>query len=90
MEQLIDAISNNLRNIRKNRNLSLDQLAELTGVSKSMLRQIETGKSSPTIATVWKITNGLRVSFTTLLRKPAVPAELRSFRDEKPLTAEPI
>ena len=88
MKQSIDAISNNLRNIRENRNLSLDQLAELTGVSKSMLRQIETGKSSPTIATIWKIANGLRVSFTTLLRKPAVQAQVRSFREGKPLTAE--
>ena len=88
MEQSIDTIANNLRNIRENRSLSLDQLSELTGVSKSMLRQIETGKSSPTIATIWKIANGLRVSFTALLRKPDVQAEVRSFREEKPLTAE--
>jgi quercetin dioxygenase-like cupin family protein len=53
-----------------------------------MLRQIETGKSSPTIATIWKIANGLRVSFTALLRKPVIQAEVRSFRGEKPLTAE--
>jgi transcriptional regulator with XRE-family HTH domain len=88
MEQSIDAIANNLRKIRENRSLSLDQLSELTGVSKSMLRQIETGKSSPTIATIWKIANGLRVSFTALLRKPVVQAEVRAFREEKPLTAE--
>ena len=88
MEQSIDAIANNLRNIREDRNLSLDQVSELTGVSKSMLRQIETGKSSPTIAKIWKIANGLRVSFTTLLRKPVVEAEVRSFRGEKPLTGE--
>ena len=88
MEHSVDAIANNLKNIRENRNLSLDQLSERTGVSKSMLRQIETGKSSPTIATIWKIANGLRVSFTALLRKPVVEAEVRSFREEKPLTAE--
>ena len=88
MEQPIEAISNNLRNIRENRSLSLDQLSDLTGVSKSMLRQIETGKSSPTIATIWKIANGLHISFTSLLRKPAVEAEVKSFREEKPLTAK--
>jgi transcriptional regulator with XRE-family HTH domain len=87
MEQSVEAIATNLRSIRDARSLSLDQLAELTGVSKSMLRQIETGRSSPTIATIWKIANGLRVSFTALLRKPAVEAEVRSFRGEKPLTA---
>jgi transcriptional regulator with XRE-family HTH domain len=88
MEQSIDAIANNLRNTREDRSLSLDQLSELTGVSKSMLRQIETGKSSPTIATIWKIANGLRVSFTALLRKPVVEAEVKSFRGEKPLTGK--
>ncbi len=88
MEQSIAAIASNLREIRDKRNLSLDQLAQLTGVSKSMLRQIETGRSSPTIATIWKIANGLRVSFTTLLRKPIIQAEVRSFREQKPLTAE--
>ena len=87
MEQSVDAVADNLRQIRENRSLSLDQLSELTGVSKSMLRQIETGRSSPTIATIWKIANGLRISFTALLRKPEVQAEVKSFRGEKPLTA---
>ena len=88
MEQFIDVIARNLRTIRESRSLSLDQLSELTGVSKSMLRQIETGKSSPTISTIWKIANGLRLSFTALLRKPTVEAEVKSFRGEKPLKAE--
>lgn len=88
MEQEIEAVADNLRVVRENRGLSLDQLAELTGVSKSMLRQIETGKSSPTISTIWKIANGLRISFTSLLRKPAIQAEVKSFKGNQPLTAE--
>ena len=78
MEQSIEVIAANLREIRDSRHLSLDQLSDLTGVSKSMLRQIETGRSSPTIATIWKIANGLRVSFTALLRKPTIPADSRN------------
>lgn len=85
MNQSIEAISKNLRNIREKRNLSLDQLSELTGVSKSMLRQIETGKSSPTISTIWKIANGLRISFTSLLKKTEVAVEVKPFRGEKPI-----
>ncbi len=88
MNHDVEAIAANLRTLREGRGLSLDQMAELTGVSKSMLRQIETGKSSPTIATLWKIANGLRVSFTSLLAKPAIQAEVKAFRAEKPLTAE--
>lgn len=86
MEHQAEAVAQNLRSAREQRNYSLDQLAQLTGVSKSMLRQIETGKSSPTIATIWKIANGLRVSFTTLLRKQEVEAEVKSFKKNLPLT----
>ena len=88
MKQQVSAIAGNLKSIRESRNLSLDQLAERTGVSKSMLRQIEMDKSSPTIATIWKIANGLRVSFTSLLKEPAVHAEARSFKGNTPLTGE--
>lgn len=88
MEQSIDVVASNLKTIRESRKISLDRLSELTGVSKSMLRQIEIGKSSPTIGTIWKIANGLKVSFTSLLRKPVVEAKVRSFREGKPLTAE--
>ena len=88
MEQSIGAVSKNLKTIREDRKLSLDRLSELTGVSKSMLRQIEMGKSSPTIATIWKIANGLKISFTSLLRKPVIEAEVKPFKADKPLTAE--
>lgn len=87
MEQSVKAVATNLKTIRKNRKLSLDKLSARTGVSKSMLRQIETGKSSPTIATLWKIANGLKISFTSLLKKPAVAARVRSFKAGRPLTA---
>lgn len=88
MDQSVEAVSENLKNAREQRGLSLDQLSQLTGVSKSMLRQIETGKSSPTIATIWKIANGLRISFTALLRKQEIDAEVKSFHGDSPLTGE--
>lgn len=88
MEQSIDVVANNLQTIRESRKLSLNGLSDLTGVSKSMLRQIEMGKSSPTIGTIWKIANGLKVSFTSLLRKPLVEVKVRSFKGNIPLSAE--
>ena len=81
-----DPLAQNLREIREERNLSLDKLADLTGVSKSMLRQIETGQSSPTISTLWKIANGLRVPFTALLREQSAEVVLSGFKQGKPLT----
>ncbi len=87
MTHPMDAVAVNLSRLRAARKLSFDQLSALTGVSKSMLRQIETGKSSPTIATIWKIANGLKISFTSLLRAQDRQAKVASFTDSAPLTA---
>jgi len=67
MENFNIVFAKNLKKIREERKLSLDKVADLTGVSKSMLGQIERGDSNPTITTVWKIANGLKISFTTLM-----------------------
>ncbi len=88
MKQQEKAIAHNLKHIRESRNLSLEHLSRLTGVSKSMLRQIETGRSSPTIATLWKIANGLRLSFTSLLSKRSPGVAISDFTKEEPLTAD--
>lgn len=70
MENLNKIISSNLKRIREEKKLSLDRVAKITGVSKSMLGQIERGESNPTITTVWKIANGLKISFTSLINQP--------------------
>ena len=43
--------------------MSLDQLAQLTGVSRAALSQIETRKTNPTIGVLWKIASGLGIAF---------------------------
>lgn len=57
----------NLRDKRKVRNMSLDQLAVASGVSRAALSQIETQKSNPTLGVLWKIAVGLGVPFSELL-----------------------
>ncbi|MBB6217770.1 transcriptional regulator with XRE-family HTH domain [Anaerosolibacter carboniphilus] len=64
------AVGENVRKIRNSRDLTIEKLAEITGVSKSMLGQIERGEANPTITTVWKIANGLKVPFTALIELP--------------------
>ncbi|MFC3853416.1 helix-turn-helix domain-containing protein [Salinispirillum marinum] len=66
MESVNQKLGNHLRQRRMEKQLSLDQAAAQTGVSKAMLGQIERGESSPTIATLWKIATGLHLSFSTL------------------------
>jgi XRE family transcriptional regulator, regulator of sulfur utilization len=88
MEDLNTLVGLNLKRIREDKRLSLDRLAELTGVSKSMLGQIERGESSPTIATVWKISNGLKVSFTALLNSPQADTSLVHKAEIEPLVED--
>lgn len=76
MEQINHAVANNLKAIREQKKLSLDGLAKVTGVSKSMLAQIEKGEANPTITTVWKIANGLKISFTELVAKAEMDCEI--------------
>ena len=64
MKSLNLIIGNKLKDIRNKRNLSLDESAKLTGVSKAMLGQIERGQSNPTVSTLWKIATGLKVPFS--------------------------
>lgn len=64
MNNLNLIIGNKLKDIRNKRNLSLDEVTKLTGVSKAMLGQIERGQSNPTVSTLWKIATGLKVSFS--------------------------
>lgn len=61
-----------LKEARRLQGLSLDAVAKLSGVSRSMVSQIERGESSPTIATLWNLTRALQVDFAGLL--DAAPA----------------
>jgi transcriptional regulator with XRE-family HTH domain len=63
-------IAINLRRIRKSKQMSLDSMALETGISKSMLGQIERGEANPTIAVIGKIVSGLRISFDDLIGLP--------------------
>jgi transcriptional regulator with XRE-family HTH domain len=65
-------VGENIRTIRNSRRLTIENMAEITGVSKSMLGQIERGDANPTIATVWKIANGLKVPFSMIIELPEV------------------
>lgn len=70
MDYINRNVSINLKRIRKSKKMSLDVVAEQTGVSKSMLGQIERGESNPTVAILGKIVSGLRVSFNDLVCMP--------------------
>lgn len=78
------AIAQNLKRLRSERNLSLGQLAEASGVSKMMLSQVERGDANPTINTLWKIAAGLHVPYSALMDAPAPDVTVVRAADVEP------
>jgi len=60
-------IGQRLREIRLRQNMTLSEVEARSGVSKSMLSQIERGKVNPTFARVWHLTRSLGVGVGELL-----------------------
>jgi len=60
-------VAYNLRLARKAQGLSLDALARESGVSKSMLGQIERGEVNPTVSVLHRVVKGLKIPFEQLL-----------------------
>ncbi len=66
-DDILEQLPDRLRDARRGQGLSLDAVAKLSGVSRSMVSQIERGESSPTISTLWNLTRALQVDFAGLL-----------------------
>lgn len=83
-DQLFKAkIAQRLKSLRHEKALSLDKTAQLTGVSKAMLGQIEREESSPTIAVLWKIASGLNTSFSSFFSNDEnIPLGERNFPND--------
>lgn len=66
-------IGRNIQEIRRKNGMTLGHLSSKSSVSKAMLSQIECDKVNPTIATVWKIAQGLQVEIEMLLKIENIP-----------------
>jgi len=70
MEEMRRNLGQQLKKLRQQRGMSLDEISKLTDVSKGQLAQMEKGESNPTVSTIWKIADGLKISFSSLLQPP--------------------
>lgn len=77
-----------LKQARQAQGLSLDAVAKLSGVSRSMVSQIERGESSPTVATLWNLTRALQVDFAGLLDDQPKAPQIEILRAEAVPTIE--
>lgn len=84
MDYLTENVAVNLKRIRQSKGMSLDQASEQTGVSKSMLSQIEKGTANPSLGVLGEITSGLRIEFQELIATPLVDSYLVTPEDLVP------
>jgi XRE family transcriptional regulator, regulator of sulfur utilization len=66
-EGLQARVAQTLKQLRKERGWTLEELAGRSGVSRAMLSQIEARKTNPTIAVLWKISTAFGLTFSALL-----------------------
>lgn len=78
-------VAKNIKRLREKNKMSMDELSKLSGVSKSMLAQIERGEGNPTLSTLWKISNGMKVPFDALTVRPESPYEIVKTAGLQPL-----
>ncbi|MCG7339014.1 XRE family transcriptional regulator [Staphylococcus sp. ACRSN] len=81
-------VAKNIYLYRKKNKISLEQLSKLTGVSSSSLNEIEKGNTIPSINTVWKISNGLKLSFSSLMNETEADYKHIKKTDIIPVTEE--
>lgn len=82
-----DAISINLKRLRKMRDLTQQEIAEKAGISRNAYRSIETGDSTPRGKTLSSLARALGVSVFKLTEDPPVLHSLR-FRTSSTLSSQ--
>jgi len=64
---VVAALAARIKRLRTEADLTLEQLAVRSGVSRAMLSKVERGEKSPTLALVARIAQGFDISLSTLL-----------------------
>jgi transcriptional regulator with XRE-family HTH domain len=78
VERTMD-VGHRLRELRTERGLSMRALARLSGLSTNALSMIERGKTSPSVSTLYKLSEALEVPITAFFRTEP-PREAIVFR----------
>ncbi len=78
---LINNVGLDLRQLRKEKKLTIDQLAEQSQVSGITISNIENGKSNPTLNSLWKLSEALNVPLTKILGYSTTITTISSFSE---------
>ena len=82
-------VGDRVRHLRLRRGLTLDQLAELSGVSRAMISKVERAEASPTASTLARLCSALGVSLSVFFADNEAPAKPISRRKDQPVWRDP-
>ena len=68
MPALLHALGLAIRQVREDRNLSQERLAELAGLHRTYVSSVEQGRRNLSIENIYKVANALGVSMTELIQ----------------------
>ncbi|MGK5553850.1 helix-turn-helix domain-containing protein [Actinomadura kijaniata] len=83
-QDLARTVGDNVRRLRTAARISLADLAEAAGMSKTTLHGIEQGAGNPTLSTLWALATALRATLGDLLEPPASATRVVRGDDEVP------
>ncbi len=86
-EKLAKRVGDTLRKTRRERTLTLEELAGLTEVSKLTLGNIERGEANPSLSVIWKIANGLEIPISSLINEQPEVTISRKHEGNKVISA---
>jgi len=83
-DPLSQVLCEKVKSLRKKQNWTLEMLAAASGVSRSMLSQIERGKANPTLAVACKIAGAFDISIGELVEEPWSGSAIKVIRRNDP------
>lgn len=85
-DQAVAAMAARIRQLRAHTGLTLEQLAQRSGVSRAMLSKVERGEKSPTLPVIVRIAGGFNMSLSSFLGAEPDPSDVAIIRAAKRLT----
>jgi len=85
----LEALGERIRSERVARNMTLDDLARASGVSRSMISAIEHGGKVPTIVVMHRIANGIGIRMSDLMGEAGPERVIVMRHDDQPVIRDP-
>jgi transcriptional regulator with XRE-family HTH domain len=87
-DAFVRAVAANVRKLRQRAGYTLADLAAASGLGKSTLAQLESGKGNPSVETLWAIAAALAVPFARLIEEERPALRVVRASDVPPVKSE--